>query len=132
MAKLKSHATLTFIAFLTVIAYTTVPVQTNTIEHNKHTNMADNWVPIRRRNRRRGNPQRGVGRGGPGGRPFNPSRGLRPAGSPIANTISVSQGVSSSSDITLNTFLEVMIFAFHRITVVLAIVNMMDADLFPN
>ena len=120
MAKFKSRDTLAFIALFTVIAYATVPVQTNTIEHNKRASMADNWVLIHQRNRGRGNPQRGGERGGPGGRPLNPGHGLQPPGLPIANTISVAHGVSSSSDITLNTFLEVLIFAFHCITVVLA------------
>jgi len=120
MAKFKSHDTFAFIALFTVIAYITVPVQTNTMEHHTPTNVTDNRVPIRQRNRGRGNPQRGRVRGGLGDRPLNHGHGLLPPGSPSATTISVAQGASSSNDITLYTFLKVLIFAFHCISVVLA------------
>ena len=58
------------------------------------------------------------------GRPRSPGVKQRPPGSPIANTISVLQGIPSSNENILNTFLEVLalylIIAFHCITVVMA------------
>ena len=69
--------------------------------------MADNWSPVRQYNRGRGN-QRGGGRGGRAGRPLNLVLEQRPPGSPIANTISVKQGVPSTDDNLLNIFLEVI------------------------
>ena len=113
-----------YIAFTSLFAYATVQVRsTPATEHNNHTKMADNWIPIRQNNRGRGN-QRGGGRGGRLGRPSSPGIEQRTPGSPIANTISVQQGVPSTDDNLLKIFLEVLIlallFASHRITVVLA------------
>ncbi len=77
---------------------------------------------MRQHNRGRGIP-RGGGRGGRVGRPRSPVLEQRPPGSPIVNTLSVQQGVPSSNDNILDTFLEVLtlnlILAFHCITVVL-------------
>ena len=81
--------------------------------------MTDNWIPMRHHNRERGN-QRGGGRGGRGGRPASPDRGLQPPCSLVANMITVQQGLPSSKDNILNTFLKVLTFAFHGITVVQA------------
>ena len=124
MGKFISLAAFAFITFTSSFAYATVPVRsTTTIEHNNHNKMADGWIPIRQNNRGRGN-QRGGGRGGRLGRPPSPGIDQRAPGSPIANTISVQQGVPSTDDNLLNIFLEVLIlallFASHRITVVLA------------
>ena len=124
MGKFISLAALAYIAFTSSFAYATVPVRsTPTTKHNNHTKMEDNWIPIRQNNRGRGN-QRGGGRGGRLGRPPSPGIDHRAPNSPIANTISVQQGVPSTDDNLLNIFLEVLILALllasHRITVVLA------------
>ena len=124
MGHINSFTALIFIAFSTIITYTTMSLMSTSIDHNNHNKMANNWIPVRQHNRGRGIP-RGGGRGGRVGRPRSPGLEQRPPGSPsIANTLSVQQGIPSSNDNILNSFLEVLtlylIFAFHCITVVMA------------
>ncbi len=92
MGNFISLATFAYLAFSSSIAYSPVLVLSTATEHNNHTKMANNKIPIRQNNRGRGN-QRGGERGGRAGRPLSPGIDLWPPGSPIANTISVQQGV---------------------------------------
>ncbi len=123
MGKFKSLAAFAFIAFFSSIASSSVPVLSTITEHNNFAKMTDNWIPACQHNRGRGN-KRGGGRGGRASRPLSPVLEQRPPGSPIANTISVQQGVPSTDDNLLNMFLEViallLLITSHCITVVLA------------
>jgi hypothetical protein len=123
MGNCKLLAAFAFIAFFSLIAYSSVPVLSTITEHNTSTKMADNWIPARQHSRGRGN-QRGGGRGGRASRPLGLVLEQRPPKSPIANTISVQQGVPSADDDLINIFLEViallLLIACNCITVVLA------------
>ena len=92
MGKFILLAAFAYIALSSSIAYTPVPILSTATEHNNHTKMGDNWIPVRQNNRGLGN-HRGGGRGGRACRPLSPVIDQRPPGSPIANTISVKQGV---------------------------------------
>ena len=134
MGKFNPFTALVFNSLSIITTYTTVSVLSTSIDHNNHNKMANSWIPVRQHNSGRGIP-RGGGRGGRVGRPYSPGLEQQPPGSPIANTLFVQQGIPSSHDNILNTFLEVLtlylILAFHCISVVPAHAKMLDADSFP-